>query len=435
MKTRPSKKINVLTLGCSKNLYDSEELMKQISANHFIIEHNQPIGNAPIVIINTCGFIQSAKEESIATILECVEAKKKGVVKKIYVSGCLSQRYKSELEKEIPEVDAFFGTNEIQRILKTLNADYKQELVGERMLTTPSHYAYFKISEGCDRPCSFCAIPLIRGQHRSFPIELLIERAHTLAQQGVKELLIIAQDTTYYGLDLYGKRKIASLLEQLASIQKFEWIRLHYAYPSGFPEDLLKVMAEHDNICKYLDIPLQHISDKILTSMRRGITRNKIYKLIERIKKDLPSITLRTTFITGYPDETDKDFEELLQFVKDVQFDRVGVFTYSHEENTAAYTLHDNVPPAVKQQRAEELMKAQQAISLSKNKEKVGNTMKVVIDMIEKDTLICRSEQDSPEVDNEVLVTVSSPHPYQTGDFIHVKITDAEPYDLWAIPL
>jgi ribosomal protein S12 methylthiotransferase len=411
MKTKPvEKKINIITLGCAKNLFDSE------------------------IIINTCGFIGPAKEESVQTILQCTAAKKEGIIKKVYVAGCLSHRYKEDLKKEIPEVDAYFGTSDFQRILKTLKADYKKELVGERILTTPGHYAYLKISEGCDRPCSFCAIPLMRGKHKSFPIEHLVKQAQTLANQGVKELLIIAQDSTYYGLDLYGERKLAELLKQLSKVDGIEWIRLHYAYPGGFPLDVLDVINESPKICKYIDIPLQHISDSILKSMRRGTTKKRTYELLETIKKRIPGIAIRTTFITGYPGETDHDFEELLSFVKEIEFDRLGVFTYSHEEGTHAFSLKDDVPEKVKSERCNIIMETQQNISLKKNKSLIEHTINVMIDLIEKDHIIGRTEKDSPEIDNEVIFSnIQNNSNLTPGMIVPVRITDAEPYDLFGV--
>ncbi|GIV40892.1 MAG: ribosomal protein S12 methylthiotransferase RimO [Vicingaceae bacterium] len=435
MKTKPvEKKINIITLGCAKNLFDSEIIINQLKNNDFDVHHNANLDQAPIVIINTCGFIGPAKEESVQTILQCTAAKKEGIIKKVYVAGCLSHRYKEDLKKEIPEVDAYFGTSDFQRILKTLKADYKKELVGERILTTPGHYAYLKISEGCDRPCSFCAIPLMRGKHKSFPIEHLVKQAQTLANQGVKELLIIAQDSTYYGLDLYGERKLAELLKQLSKVDGIEWIRLHYAYPGGFPLDVLDVINESPKICKYIDIPLQHISDSILKSMRRGTTKKRTYELLETIKKRIPGIAIRTTLITGYPGETDHDFEELLSFVKEIEFDRLGVFTYSHEEGTHAFSLKDDVPEKVKSERCNIIMETQQNISLKKNKSLIDHTINVMIDLIEKDHIIGRTEKDSPEIDNEVIFSYKQKNSnLKPGMIVPVRITDAEPYDLFGI--
>jgi len=419
-------------LGCSKNLFDSEIMMGQLKANNFTVEHESTSNDAEIVIINTCGFIDNAKEESVNTILQFAEAKKQGLVEKVYVTGCLSQRYGEELAGEIPEVDAFFGTRELPRLLKTLKADYKHELIGERLLTTPSHYAYFKIAEGCDRPCAFCAIPLMRGKHVSTPVETLVKQAKNLASQGVKELLLIAQDLTYYGLDLYKERKLAHLLEELAKIEGIEWIRLHYAYPSGFPMEVLDVMKKYNNIANYLDIPLQHASDNMLKAMRRGITKEKTTKLISDIRKQIPEIAIRTTIIVGFPGETEKDFEELKEWIKEMRFERLGVFTYSHEENTHAYSLEDDVPEEVKQQRAEELMAVQEEISYELNQQKIGKTFKVLIDKVEGDYYIGRTEYDSPEVDNEVLIKKDENTYLRIGDFVNVRIDSADSFDLFA---
>ncbi|MFN5369991.1 MAG: 30S ribosomal protein S12 methylthiotransferase RimO [Bacteroidia bacterium] len=432
-KTLRKNKVNVVTLGCSKNLYDSEILMGQLQANRFEVEHESQTDDAAIVIINTCGFIDNAKQESIDTILRYVEAKDAGAVEKVYVTGCLSERYKPELEKEIPEVDAWFGTRELPRLLKTLKAEYKHELVGERLLTTPAHYAYFKISEGCDRPCSFCAIPLMRGKHVSIPIETLIEQAKKLAAQGTKELLLIAQDSTYYGLDLYKERRLAELMNRLADVNGIEWIRLHYAFPSGFPEDVLDVIRKRTSICNYLDMPLQHVSDKMLQSMRRGTTKAKTLQLVERIREKVPGIALRTTLITGYPGETEADHEEMLRWVEDTRFDRLGVFTYSHEENTHAFLLNDDVPDEVKQARAEAVMEVQQGVSAKLNQDKVGNTYKVLIDRKEGDYFIGRTEFDSPEVDNEVLIKAEKSTYLRIGDFAQIKIEKAEEFDLYGV--
>ncbi|HEX4887473.1 MAG TPA: 30S ribosomal protein S12 methylthiotransferase RimO [Luteibaculaceae bacterium] len=428
-KTLKKNKVNVVTLGCSKNIYDSEVLMGQLKANRFDVEHESTQGDASIVIINTCGFIDNAKQESIDTILRYAEAKEAGLVDKVYVTGCLSERYKGDLSAEIPEVDAWFGTRDLPKMLKTLKADYKAELVGERLLTTPQHYAYFKIAEGCDRPCSFCAIPLMRGKHKSTPIESLVEQANKLAAAGTKELILIAQDLTYYGLDLYKERKLADLLRNLSDVNGIDWIRLHYAYPSGFPMDVLDVMQERDNICKYLDMPLQHASDNMLKSMRRGITKAKTYELVESIREKVPGIALRTTLITGYPGETQADFEEMKQWVQDLRFDRLGCFTYSHEENTHAYSLNDDVPQEVKDQRAEEIMEIQASISHELNQTRVGQTYKVLFDRVEGDHFVGRTEYDSPEVDNEVLVNKSNY--LRLGDFAHVKIDEASDFDLF----
>jgi ribosomal protein S12 methylthiotransferase len=421
--------VNVITLGCSKNLVDSEVMLRQLDAANFKVSHDSSEPHN-IVIINTCGFINDAKQESIDTILNVVAAKKAGRVKKVIVTGCLSARYYEELKKEIPEVDAYFGVNELKKILSSLDADYKKELLGERHLTTPSHYAYLKIAEGCDRKCSFCAIPLIRGKHISKPIKEIINEASLLAEQGVKELILIAQDLTYYGLDSYKKRKLASLLEKLSDIRSIEWIRLQYAYPAAFPMDVLKVMREHDNICNYLDIPFQHISDKLLKSMNRAIDKKGTLNLIEQIKKEVPGIALRTSLIVGYPGETEKDFNELMNFVSDVKFDRLGVFTYSHEESTKAFKLKNNVSAKVKQQRVDALMQLQQDISFEKNKALIGKTLKVIIDRKENDYLVGRTEYDSPEVDNEVLIKTKG-KTNRIGQFCNVKITSAEVYDLF----
>ncbi len=429
-KTLRKNKVNVVTLGCSKNLYDSEVLMGQLKANKFEVEHESKKDDSEIVIINTCGFIDNAKEESINTILRYVEAKGKGQVDKVFVTGCLSERYKPELSLEIPEVDAWFGTRDLPKLLKTLKADYKHELVGERIITTPSHYAYFKISEGCDRPCSFCAIPLMRGKHISLPMEDLVKQAQHLAKNGTKELLLIAQDSTYYGLDIYKDRKLGELLNRLADVNGIDWIRLHYAFPSGFPMDVLDVMRERENICKYIDMPLQHVSDAMLKSMRRGTTKQKTTDLVNQIRNKVPGIAIRTTLIAGYPGETEKDHEEMLEWVQNSRFERLGVFTYSHEENTHAYSLNDDVPADVKQERAEAVMDVQQGISASLNQAKVGETFKVLFDRKEGDYFIGRTEFDSPEVDNEVLVKAKDNY-VRIGDFANVTITHAEEFDLY----
>lgn len=429
-KTLRKNKVNVVTLGCAKNTFDSEVMMAQLKANQFEVEHESMKDDAEIVIINTCGFIDNAKQESIDTILRYAEAKADGLVDKVYVTGCLSERYRDDLEQEIPEVDAFFGTRELPRLLKTLKADYKHELVGERLLTTPNHYAYFKIAEGCDRPCSFCAIPLMRGKHVSTPIEDLVKSAESLAAQGVKELLLIAQDLTYYGLDIYKKRNLAELIERLAAVEGIEWIRLHYAFPAGFPMDVLDMMVNHPKVCDYLDMPLQHGSTKILQSMRRGITREKTEALVNTIREKVPGIAIRTTLIVGYPGETQEDFEEMVSFVERMRFERLGVFTYSHEENTHAYSLEDDVPEKVKRERADEIMELQSGISYELNQDKVGRTLRVLFDRIEGDYFIGRSEFDSPEVDNEVLVKKSEGY-VRIGDFANVEITSADHYDLY----
>lgn len=434
-KTLKKNKVNVVTLGCSKNLYDSEVLMGQLKANKFEVEHESTKDDSAIVIINTCGFIDNAKQESIDTILRYVDAKEDGLVEKVYVTGCLSERYKPELEKEIPEVDAWFGTRDLPRLLKTLKADYKHELVGERLITTPAHYAYFKISEGCDRPCSFCAIPLMRGGHVSIPMETLVEQAKHLAKNGTKELLLIAQDSTYYGLDIYKDRKLAELMLRLSDVNGIDWIRLHYAFPSGFPTDVLDVMRERDNICKYLDMPLQHVSDNMLKSMRRGTTRKKTTELVNLIREKVPGIALRTTLIAGYPGETEADHQEMIEWVRESRFERLGVFTYSHEENTHAHTLNDDVPEDEKQARAEAVMDVQQSISAALNQEKVGQTFKVLFDRKEGDYFIGRTEFDSPEVDNEVLVKADSSTFLRIGDFADIHIERAEEFDLYGTPV
>ncbi len=433
MKTKGNKKVkvNIVTLGCSKNLVDSEVLLTQLRGNGIDAGHEMPDDDASVVIINTCGFIDNAKQESVDTILRYVDAKQEGLIDKVYVTGCLSQRYKDDLEKEIPEVDAWFGTRDLSRLLKQFKADYKQELVGERILTNPGHYAYLKISEGCDRPCSFCAIPLMRGRHTSRPVEELVQEARNLARNGTKELLLIAQDSTYYGLDLYKKRALAELLNRLADVEGIEWIRLHYAFPSGFPEDVLEVMAARSNICRYLDIPLQHASTRMLQIMRRGITREKTEQLLDTIRTKVPGIAIRTTLITGHPGETEADFEELLKFVEEQRFDRLGVFTYSHEENTHSWTMKDDVPASVKQQRADEVMALQERISQELNEQKIGQVMKVLVDRKEGGYYIGRTEFDSPEVDNEVLIE-SRDNYLRTGDFTLVKITGATEFDLFA---
>ena len=429
-KTKKKNKVNVVTLGCSKNVFDSEVLMAQLKANQFDVSHESSDDDAEIVIINTCGFIDNAKQESIDTIVRFAEAKAEGLVDKVYVTGCLSERYREDLEKEIPEVDAFFGTRELPRLLKTLKADYKHELVGERILTTPNHYAYFKIAEGCDRPCSFCAIPIMRGKHVSTPIEDLVKQASKLAANGVKELILIAQDLTFYGIDIYKRRALAELLQRLSDVEGISWIRLHYAFPAGFPMDVLDVMNERDNICKYLDMPLQHGSTKILQAMRRGITREKTEELVNAIRQKVPNIALRTTLIAGYPGETQADFQEMYDWVERSKFDRLGIFTYSHEENTYAHQFKDDVSKKIKQQRADSIMELQSGISYSLNQLKVGNSYKVLFDRAEGEYFIGRTEFDSPEVDNEVLVKKSEGY-VRFGDFSEVKITSADHYDLY----
>ena len=430
-KTLKKNKVNVITLGCSKNLFDSEVLMGQLQANNFEVKHESKDDDANIVIINTCGFIGPAKEESVNTILQFAEAKNNGYIDKLYVTGCLSQRYKDDLEDEIKEVDSFFGTQELPKLLKTLKADYKHELIGERLLTTPQHYAFLKIAEGCDRPCSFCAIPLMRGKHVSTPIEQLVKNAHDLASQGVKELILIAQDLTYYGLDIYKKRRLADLLQELSKVEGIEWIRLHYAYPSGFPMDVLDEMRNNPKVCNYIDIPLQHASSKILQSMKRGINKEKTDALVHKMRELVPEIAIRTTLIVGYPGETQEDFEEMKQWVAEMKFDRLGAFTYSHEENTSAYDLEDDVPEETKQQRAEEIMEIQQEISWEINQTKVGKTYKVLIDKVEGEYFIGRTEQDSPDVDNEVLIKKDENTYLRLGDFTEVKIIKADFFDLY----
>ena len=429
-KTLKKNKVNVVTLGCSKNIVDSEVLMGQLKANNFDVQHESTEDDSSIVIINTCGFINNAKQESIDTIIRYADAKKSGLVDKVYVTGCLSERYKPELEKEIPNVDGYFGTRELPRLLKTLKADYKHELVGERLLTTPHHFSYFKISEGCDRPCSFCAIPLMRGKHLSRSIEDLVKEAKHLAKNGTKELMLIAQDLTYYGLDIYKKRNLSELLKQLSDVNGIEWIRLHYAFPAGFPMDVLDVMNERKNICNYLDMPLQHISDNMLKSMRRGTTKQKTIDLVNQIRDKVPGIALRTTLIAGYPGETKKDHEEMLEWVEQTRFERLGIFGYSHEENTHAYLLKDDVSAKTKQARTEAVMALQMGISYDLNQKKIGKTYKVLFDKKEGDYFIGRTEFDSPEVDNEVLIKADKEY-VRVGDFANVKITSAEDYDLY----
>ncbi|QSE97904.1 30S ribosomal protein S12 methylthiotransferase RimO [Fulvivirga lutea] len=428
-KTRRRDKVNIVTLGCSKNLVDSEVMLTQLRGNKIDTTHEAENDDANIVIVNTCGFIDNAKQESIDTILRYADAKSEGLVEKLYVTGCLSQRYKDDLEKEIPQVDAFFGTRDLPLLLKRFKADYKKELVGERVLTSAGHYAYLKIAEGCDRPCSFCAIPLMRGKHISKPIEELVLEAKNLAKNGTKELLLIAQDSTYYGLDIYKKRNLAELLQNLADVDGIDWVRLHYAFPTGFPLDILEVMAQHPNICNYLDMPLQHGSTNILKAMRRGTTREKQEELIATIREKVPGVALRTTLIAGYPGETDKDFQEMYDFVERSRFERLGIFTYSHEENTHAYNFKDDVPDKVKQERANAVMELQEKISYEINQEKIDKTFKVLIDRAEGGSFIGRTEFDSPEVDNEVIIDGAS-HA-RLGDFCNVKINDATEFDLY----
>lgn len=429
-KTLKKNKVNVVTLGCSKNIFDSEVMMSQLKANKFDVHHESNDGEASTVIINTCGFIDNAKQESIDTILGWADAKKNGEVDKVLVTGCLSERYRDELAGEIPEVDAWFGTRELPRLLKTLKADYKHELVGERLLTTPVHYAYFKIAEGCDRPCAFCAIPLMRGKHVSTDMDQLVNNAKNLAANGTKELILIAQDLTYYGLDIYKKRNLSELMARLAEIEGIDWIRLQYAYPSGFPMDILDAMNKYDNVCKYLDMPLQHASSKMLKSMKRGINREKTDALIKSIREKVPGIALRTTLITGFPGETEEDFQEMLEWIKETRFERLGCFTYSHEENTSAHALVDDVPQEVKQDRANQIMALQSGISMELNQAKIGKTYKVLFDRVEGDYFIGRTQYDSPEVDNEVLVHNEDGFA-RIGDYANVEVTDAEEFDLF----
>lgn len=435
MKTKSLKKdkVNIVTLGCAKNLVDSEVLLTQLTGNSIDVSHEATNDNANIVVINTCGFIDNAKQESIDTILQYAEAKDNGAIDKLYVTGCLSQRYKDDLENEIPQVDAFFGTRELPALLKKFKADYKHELVGERIITTSSHYAYLKIAEGCDRPCSFCAIPLMRGKHVSRPMEELVLEAKNLAKNGVKELLIIAQDSTYYGLDIYKKRNLAELLDKLADVEGIEWIRLHYAFPTGFPLDVLDVMAKRDNICNYLDIPLQHGSTNMLSKMRRGTTREKTEQLLATIREKVPGITIRTTLIAGHPGETEEDFQELLDFVEKSRFERLGIFSYSHEENTHAHTFEDDVSEEVKQERSNTVMDLQASISGEINQQKIGKTFKVLIDRKESGNFIGRTEYDSPEVDNEVIIDAEK-HYLRIGDFVNIKIESATEFDLYGTP-
>ncbi|HBT09606.1 MULTISPECIES: 30S ribosomal protein S12 methylthiotransferase RimO [Leeuwenhoekiella] len=430
-KTLKKNKINVVTLGCSKNVYDSEVLMGQLKANQKEVVHEEE-GN--VVVINTCGFIANAKEESVNTILEYVQKKEDGIVDKVFVTGCLSERYKPDLQKEIPNVDQYFGTTELPGLLKALGADYKHELIGERLTTTPKNYAYLKIAEGCDRPCSFCAIPLMRGGHKSTPIEHLVTEAEKLAASGIKELILIAQDLTYYGLDLYKERALAKLLRELVKVEGIEWIRLHYAFPTGFPMDVLDVMNEEPKVCNYIDIPLQHISTKLLKSMRRGTTYEKTNALLKTFREKVPQMAIRTTLIVGYPGETQEDFELLRDWVKEMRFERLGCFTYSHEENTHAYNLEDDVPEEVKMERANEIMALQSQISWELNQEKIGKEYRIVIDRKEGNYFVGRTEFDSPDVDNEVLIDATQ-HYLKTGEYTWVKITDAEDFDLYAEPV
>ena len=436
MRTKSSNKnkINIVTLGCSKNVYDSEVLMGQLKANNKEVVHEDEKEDGNIVVINTCGFIGDAKEESINTILHFVDKKDRGLVDKVFVTGCLSERYKSDLEKEIPNVDQYFGTHDLPLLLKALRADYKHELVGERLLTTPKHYAYLKIAEGCDRPCSFCAIPLMRGKHVSTPIENLVIETQKLAAKGVKELILIAQDLTFYGLDIYNKRALADLLKELIKVDGIEWIRLHYAFPTGFPDDVLEVMKTEPKICNYIDIPLQHINDEILQSMRRGTSHEKTTQLIHKFRKMVPEMAIRTTLIVGYPTETEAQFEELKHWIIEMRFERLGVFSYSHEEDTHAATLEDNVPEVVKKQRVAIIMDIQSQISLELNQQKIGKIFKCIFDRKEGNYFYGRTEFDSPDVDNEVLVDATQ-HYIQIGQFINIKITDATEYDLVGEPI
>ncbi|MBT8205199.1 MAG: 30S ribosomal protein S12 methylthiotransferase RimO [Eudoraea sp.] len=433
MRTKSIKKnrINVVTLGCSKNLYDSEVLMGQLKANNKDVVHE---GEGNIAVINTCGFIDNAKEESVNTILEYVQKKEAGEIDKVFVTGCLSERYKPDLEKEIPLVDQYFGTTDLPNLLKALGADYKHELIGERLTTTPKNYAYLKISEGCDRPCSFCAIPLMRGKHRSKPIEELVLEAEKLARGGVRELILIAQDLTFYGLDIYKKRELASLLLALCKVEGIAWIRLHYAFPTGFPMDVLDVIKSQPKVCNYIDIPLQHISDPILKSMRRGTTQEKTNKLLREFRKKVPEMAIRTTLIVGYPGETEADFETLKNWVREMRFDRLGCFTYSHEENTHAFSLKDDVPEEIKQKRASEIMELQSQVSWELNQQKVGKIFNCLIDRKEGNYFVGRTEYDSPDVDNELLIDASRFY-VKIGDFSPVKIVEAADFDLYGEPL
>jgi ribosomal protein S12 methylthiotransferase len=424
-------RINVVTLGCSKNVHDSEILMGQLKGNKINVVHeSESIQENDIVVINTCGFIDNAKQESIDTILQFSELKEQGKINKVIVTGCLSERYKPELQTEISNVDAYFGTNDLPDLLSSLGADYRHELLGERLLTTPSHFAYFKIAEGCNRPCSFCAIPLMRGKHVSKSIEDLVKEAKFLASNGTKELILIAQDLTYYGLDIYGKRNLSDLLRHLSDVDGIEWIRLQYAYPSGFPMDILDTMNERSNICNYLDMPLQHISDNMLTAMRRGTSKQKQIDLVNKIRDKVPDIALRTTLICGYPGETEHDFQEMMQWVEDTRFDRLGCFTYSHEEKTHAHNFDDDVAEEVKQERVDSIMELQQGISYDINQSKIGNTYKVLIDRIDGDYFIGRTAYDSPEVDNEVILDAKTNYA-RVGDFVQIKVDRAEDFDLY----
>lgn len=429
-KTLKKNKVNVVTLGCSKNLVDSEVLMTQLKANQIAVSHESKEEDYNIVIVNTCGFIDKAKEESINTILNFAEAKNEGLIEKLYVTGCLSQRYKDNLEDEIKEVDAFYGTRELPALLKQFKADYKHELVGERLLTTPKHYAYVKISEGCNRTCAFCAIPLMRGKHISKPIEELVHEVEQLAANGVKEIILIAQELTYYGLDIYKKRSLSKLLNALCEIDGIEWIRLHYAYPAQFPFDVIETMAKQEKICNYLDIPLQHAADNVLKSMRRNITLDKTKDIINKIRSIQPNIAIRTTMLVGFPGETEEDVETLKSFIEEMRFERLGVFTYSHEEGTHGYALDDDLDEFTKNQRASALMEIQQEISYELNQEKIGKTFKVIIDKKEGEYFIGRTEYDSPDVDNEVLIEAKNEY-LSIGSFVNVRITEATDFDLY----
>lgn len=427
-KSTHNQKVNIITLGCSKNLVDSEVLSGQLIANDYEVKHESSRMDHGIVVINTCGFIEKAKEESVNTILEQVEMKKKGKLRKVYVTGCLSERYRESLALEIPEVDAWFGTLELPRMLQTFKADYKADLIGERLLSTPQHYAYLKIAEGCNRTCSFCAIPLMRGQHVSRSIESIVDEANKLVSRGVKEIMLIAQELTYYGLDLYKKRELPALLRALSDIKGLEWIRLHYAYPSKFPLEIIDVMKERDNICNYLDMPLQHASNNMLKAMKRQITREEMEETIAAIRSRIPGICLRTTLISGFPGETEEDVEELKIFLKKMEFDRVGIFTYSHEEGTSAYDLVDDIPEEIKERRSQEIMEVQQEISYRKNMDKIGKTLKVLVDKREAGRYIGRTEFDSVEVDNEVIIEHEGK--LTIGEFVQVQITGAYDFDL-----
>ncbi len=433
-KSRKKEKVNIITLGCAKNLVDSEVMLTQMRGNGIDVTHESNQDEASVVVINTCGFIENAKQESIDTILRFADAKADGIVEKVYVTGCLSERYKDDLRSEIPDVDDWFGTRDLPSLLKSLNADYKKELLGERIITTSSHYAYLKISEGCDRPCSFCAIPLMRGKHVSKPIDELVSEATNLVKNGVKEILLIAQDSTYYGLDIYGKRKLADLLERLSEVEGLEWIRLHYAFPTGFPEDVLEVMASKKNICNYLDIPLQHGSTNMLKIMRRGTTREKTEALLNTIRQKVPGIAIRTTLIAGHPGETEEDFMEMMDFVEKNRFERLGIFTYSHEENTHAFSFDDSIPEEIKSERADRIMSLQESISEEINESRVGKKLKVLIDRFENSSFIGRTEFDSPDVDNEVIIPAGDQH-LRIGDFTTVRITGSSAYDLYGEPL